>query len=118
MRLYITGGTGLVGSNIIRLARVRNDIEIIASQYGPEPEWEVDYQLDPLDMADTTAVQESIRRYRPDVVIHCAAMLDHVYMQYHRVEAWGADGGRQYGFRAELCRDRRALCICLLGLGL
>ena len=36
MRLYVTGGTGLVGSNIIRLARQRG-MEIIASQYGPEP---------------------------------------------------------------------------------
>ena len=44
MRLYITGGTGLVGSNIIRLARQCGDIEIIAAQYGPAPEWEVDYQ--------------------------------------------------------------------------
>ena len=90
MRLYITGGTGLVGSNIIRLARQRSDIEIIASQFGPEPEWPVDYELDSLDMSDTTAVRESIQRYKPDVVIHCAAMLDHVYMQYHRAEAWGA----------------------------
>jgi len=90
MRLYITGGTGLVGSNIIRLARRRNDIEIIASQYGPAPEWQVDYQLDPLDMADADAVRASIRRYQPDAVIHCAAMLDHVYMQHHRAEAWRA----------------------------
>ena len=90
MRLYITGGTGLVGSNIIRLARQRSDIEIIASQYGPEPEWDVDYVLDPLDMSDTAAVRESMQRYKPDAVIHCAAMLDHVYMQYHRAEAWQA----------------------------
>ncbi|MCE2472996.1 MAG: NAD-dependent epimerase/dehydratase family protein, partial [Anaerolineae bacterium] len=60
MRLYITGGTGLVGSNIIRLVRTRDDIEIIASQYGPAPEWDVDYQLDPLDMSDTDAVRASI----------------------------------------------------------
>lgn len=98
MRLYITGGTGLVGSNIIRLARQRGDIEIIASQFGPAPEWEVDYQLDPLDMADTDAVRAAIKRYKPDVVIHCAAMLDHVYMQYHRAEAWRATVGANLAF--------------------
>ena len=90
MRLYITGGTGLVGGNIIRLARERGDIEIIAAQYGPPPEWEVDYELDPLDMADTDAARESIRRYRPDVVIHCAAILDHPYMDANRAAAWQA----------------------------
>ena len=89
-RLYITGGTGLVGSNILRLARARRDIEIIAAQYGPEPEWDVDYELDPLDMTDTAAVAESIHRYQPDVVIHCAAILDQVYMNDHRADAWRA----------------------------
>ena len=88
MRLYVTGGTGLVGSNIIRLARRRNDIEIIAAQYGPPPEWEFDYELDPLDMADTKAVRESIRKYEPDAVIHCAANLDHVFMHENRAAAW------------------------------
>ena len=104
MRLYITGGTGLVGSNIIRLARQRSDIEIIAAQFGPAPEWEVDYQLDPLDMADTAAVRASTQRYKPDVVIHCAAMLDHVYMQYHRAEAWQATVNGNLAF-AQSCAD-------------
>ena len=90
MRLYITGGTGLVGSNIIRLARRRGDIEIIAAQFGPAPEWEVDYVLDPLDMAEPAAVRASILRYQPDVVIHCAAQLDHVWMNHNRVAAWRA----------------------------
>ena len=88
MRLYITGGTGLVGSNIIRLARMRGDIDIIASQYGPAPGWEVDYTLDPLDMADTAAVRESILRHQPDAVIHCAAFLDHPAMYRRREAVW------------------------------
>ena len=88
MRLYVTGGTGLVGSNVIRLARQRNDIEIIAAQYGPAPEWDVDYQLDPLDMADTKAVRDSIRKFRPDAVIHCAAFLDHPQMVQRRAQVW------------------------------
>lgn len=88
MRLYLTGGTGLVGSNIIRLARQRPDIEIIAAQYGPEPEWAVDYLLDPLDMADIPRVRQSIRKYRPDAVIHCAAILDHAFMYANRAQTW------------------------------
>ena len=103
MRLYVTGGTGLVGSNIIRLARQRGS-EIIASQYGPDPEWHVDYELDPLNLADPDGVRASIRKYKPDVVIHCAAILDPVYMFANRELCWAimVDGTRAL---AEACRD-------------
>ena len=79
MRLYITGGTGLVGSNVIRLARQQTDIEVIASQFGPEPEWDVDYTLTPLDMGDLQAVRNAILTHQPDVVIHSAAILDMLF---------------------------------------
>ncbi|MCY3866115.1 MAG: sugar nucleotide-binding protein [Chloroflexi bacterium] len=103
MRLYVTGGTGLVGSNIIRLAREWSS-EIIASQYGPEPEWQVDYELDPLDLVDHDAIRASIRRYKPDVVIHCAAILDQRFMFANRELCWSVmvDGTRAI---AEACRD-------------
>ncbi len=104
MRLYLTGGTGLVGSNIIRLARQRGDIEIIAAQYGPAPEWHVDYKLDPLDMADAAAVRASIQRYRPDAVIHCAAILDHAWMDQHRAQAWRASVDGNLAF-AQSCAE-------------
>ena len=103
MRLYITGGTGLVGSNIIRLARQR-DIELIASQYGPPPEWTVDYQLDPLDLSDRDAIRRSIRHYKPDAVIHAAAILDQIVMDQRRQFCWSlmVDGTRAL---AEACRE-------------
>ena len=87
MRLYVTGGTGLVGSNVIRLAR-EQAVEIIASQYGPPPEWDVDYVLDALDMGDHEAIQASMRKYNPDVVIHSAALLDQLFMFDNRELSW------------------------------
>jgi dTDP-4-dehydrorhamnose reductase len=109
MRLYVTGGTGLVGSNIIRLARQRN-IEIIASQYGPEPEWHVDYELDPLNLADHDAIRASILKYKPDAVIHCAAILDQLFMFANRELCWSimVDGTRAL---AEACRDVEARLV-------
>ena len=103
MRLYVTGGTGLVGSNVIRLARQRG-LEIIASQYGPEPEWEVDYELDPLDLSDHDAIRRSIRKYKPDAVIHSAAILDQSVMDSKREMCWSlmVDGTR---VMAEACRE-------------
>ena len=103
MRLYVTGGTGLVGSNIIRLARQRG-IETIASQYGPEPEWQVDYELDPLDLADHEGIRASIRKFKPDAVIHTAAILDQIFMDTHRELSWSimVDATRVL---AEACRE-------------
>lgn len=109
MRLYVTGGTGLVGSNVIRLAR-RRGMEVIASQYGPEPEWRVDYQLDPLDFADHEGIGASIHKYRPDAVIHTAAILDQIFMDRNRELSWSimVDGTRVL---AEACRDVSARLV-------
>ena len=103
MRIYVTGGTGLVGSNVIRLARQRG-IEVIASQYGPHPEWRVDYELDPLNLADHDAIRASIRKFKPDAVIHCAAILDQLFMLANRELCWSlmVDGTRTL---AEACRE-------------
>ncbi len=103
MRLYVTGGTGLVGSNVIRLARQRG-IEVIASQYGPAPEWTVDYPLDPLDLADHDAIRRSMQKYKPDAVIHAAAILDQIVMDTRREFCWSlmVDGARVL---AEACRE-------------
>lgn len=88
MKLYVTGGTGLVGSNLIRCARAQDSVEIIATQFGPPPVWQVDYELDPLDISDAEAVRRSIEKYRPDAVIHTAASVDQVWMRNNRERAW------------------------------
>ncbi len=104
MKLYVTGGTGLVGSNLIRLARAQNSVEIIASQFGPQPEWNVDYELDPLDISDAAAIRHSILKYRPDVVIHTAASVDQVWMRNNRELAWTIMVDSTIAF-ARACRE-------------
>lgn len=103
MRLYVTGGTGLVGGNVIRLARQRN-IEVIASQFGPPPEWDVDYALDPLDLSDHAAIRRSMQKYKPDAVIHAAAILDQIVMDTRREFCWSlmVNGTRVL---ADACRE-------------
>lgn len=110
MRLYVTGGTGLVGSNIIRQARAQHNAEIIASQYGPEPEWKVDYALDPLDISDAEAIRRSVLKYRPDVVIHAAASIDQVWMRRQRERAWEAAVGATLAL-ARACRESGARLV-------
>lgn len=104
MRLYITGGTGLVGSNIIKVAQEQYGDEVITSLYGPPPEGNVSYILDPLDMRDADAVVASIRKYKPDVVIHSAALLDLPMMMTQRKLAWEIMVGSTRAF-AHACRE-------------
>lgn len=114
MRLFLTGGSGLVGSNIIRLARQHGDWEIIAGHYGPQPEWRAawprDYELHPLDMSDLAAVRAAIAHYRPDAVLHCAALLDHDWLDANRARAWQVTVDATRAF-AEACRQHDARFI-------
>ncbi len=89
MRLFVTGGTGLVGSNVIKVAQERYHAEVIAALYGPPPEGRISYELHALDLGDHSAVHKAIENYQPDVVIHCAALLDQQMMHRKRKLAWG-----------------------------
>jgi dTDP-4-dehydrorhamnose reductase len=104
MRLYVTGGTGLVGSNIIKVAQEQYQAEIIASLYGPPPSVAVNYTLDPLDMSDHEAVKAAIRKHKPDVVIHAAALLDQQMLHRERKLSWSimVEGARAF---AHACRE-------------
>jgi dTDP-4-dehydrorhamnose reductase len=104
MRLYVTGGTGLVGSHIIKLAQERYDMEVIASLFGPPPDADVDYVLDPLDLSDHDAVRQSLLKYKPDVVIQSAALLDQVMIDQQRELAW-AVMVESTRVMAETCRE-------------
>ncbi|HAS6198936.1 TPA: NAD-dependent epimerase/dehydratase family protein [Vibrio vulnificus] len=62
MRLFVTGGNGMVGRNIRALAE-RLDIEVLAPN------------RDELDLTCQTSVREYLKKNQPDVVIHCAGLV-------------------------------------------
>jgi len=104
MRIYVTGGTGLVGSNVIKVAQQHYQAEVIAALYGPPPEGKITYELDPLDIGDHAAIRAAIQRYKPNAVIHCAALLDQVKLHTQRRWAWSVmvEGTRAF---AHACRE-------------
>ncbi len=87
MRLWVTGGTGFVGSNIVHvgLSRGAEVMTTIHRFHPPEP---LDYQTDPVDITDPTAVRASIERFRPDVVVHCAILNDFSRLYADRRAGW------------------------------
>jgi len=104
MRIYVTGGTGLVGSNVIKIAQERYQAEIIAALYGPPPQGAVPYELDPLDMGDHAAIHRAVQCYKPDIVIHCAALIDQQKLHAERQWAWSIMVGGTRAF-ALACRE-------------
>ncbi|EOB3676090.1 TPA: NAD-dependent epimerase/dehydratase family protein [Vibrio vulnificus] len=62
MRLFVTGGNGMVGRNIRALAE-RLDIEVLAPNRNE------------LDLTCQTSVREYLKKHQPDVVIHCAGLV-------------------------------------------
>jgi len=89
-RIFITGGLGLIGHNVVRrLLDLGHEVSITDTQtnYGIVPQDELDYlmaerrrtipetelQCHRVDIADREGIDWLIRTYRPDTVIHLAS---------------------------------------------
>ena len=101
MKVFVTGGTGLVGSNVIKVAREKYDAEVVASMYTRVPAVSVDYTIERLDITDAAAVRSALKKHAPDLVIHCAATVDIALLEQDHVLGWRlmADARRKIGGR-------------------
>ena len=100
MRVWLTGGTGFVGSNIVHEA-VAAGHEVLTTVNRFIPETPQGFQTDWVDMTDERAVAASIGRFEPDLVIHCAILNDVGLMYADRARAWDAFvAATRYGVRA------------------
>lgn len=76
MRILITGVTGFVGRNLAAFWSGNPALALAGTARTKErPSWlhqEMAYH--PIELTDRNAVLDGVRAFRPDVVIHCAAM--------------------------------------------
>ncbi len=74
-KILITGSNGLLGQKLIEALRGLPGIELIATSKNqnryPDP---AGYTYAPLDITDPQAVGNCLQQYKPDAVIHTAAM--------------------------------------------
>ena len=89
MRIWLTGGTGFVGSNIVHVALERGH-EVMTSVHRFRPPAATAYRTDQVDMTDQPAVRASIEGFGPDLVIHCAILNDFGGLYRDRKAAWDA----------------------------
>jgi len=81
MRVFVTGAIGFVGINVVRWLAGQGDEVIALYRTEPEPEALAflapvleRVQLVPGDVEDATALSSLMQEYRPEGVIHAAAM--------------------------------------------
>jgi len=96
VRLLITGGLGLLGVEIARV--FDRSAEVRATD---REEW---------DVTDPAACRREIDRYRPDVVVHCAAWtaVDRAESEPEKAGLLNVEGTRNV---ARACRERGAVMV-------
>lgn len=74
-RILITGSNGMLGNRLVEQLRARNDVELIATSLGadrrPDP---TGYTYEPMDVTLEQSVTDVCQRFRPDAIIHTAAL--------------------------------------------
>lgn len=71
-RLLVTGGSGYLGAEVVRLAASDPDADIVATFHTCEPEPQSGVDWVELDLTDTTSILRVLREERPDVVVNTA----------------------------------------------
>lgn len=89
MRVWVSGGGGFVGSNIVAAAvAAGHDVLTTANTFVAPAD--APYAVQNVDMTDDEATGHSIRAFDPDLVIHCAIMNDWHQMYDDRDASWAA----------------------------
>jgi dTDP-4-dehydrorhamnose reductase len=87
MRIWMTGGTGFVGSNIVRTGLAAGH-HVTTTTHSFASEAPLPYVVDQVDMTDADALRRSIDAAQPDVLIHCAIVNDLTELYADRRGGW------------------------------
>jgi dTDP-4-dehydrorhamnose reductase len=77
VRVYVTGASGFVGSNITRVFEAHG-AELATPSHGE------------VDVTDLEAVGRSVTQFRPDAIVHCAILNDFAALYADRRAGWDA----------------------------
>jgi dTDP-4-dehydrorhamnose reductase len=78
MRIYLTGASGFVGSNLAQVFVREHGAEVVAPSHQH------------VDLTDEVMVRRSVRATRPDAVVHAAIWNDPAGLRSDRRRAWAS----------------------------
>ncbi len=78
MRLWVTGASGFVGSNLVHVFAERHGAEVVAPRHAD------------VDVADAAAVRDAVAAARPDAIVHAAIWNAFADLERDRPRAWAA----------------------------
>src|SRR4051794_9434246 len=88
-RILVTGGNGLLGTKVIERALDEPSIEIISTSRDTcQNGYLGSFPFAQMDITDEESVQRVIGQFKPDVVIHTAAMTNVDGCETNRDDAW------------------------------
>ncbi|MXZ52640.1 MAG: sugar nucleotide-binding protein [Acidimicrobiaceae bacterium] len=88
MRAYVTGGTGFVGSNIVKVFSERHGAEVHCPVHRFVPADAGGFTSERLDLLDDEAVLASVGAFGPEVIVHSMILNDFAAMYADRDLAW------------------------------
>ncbi len=88
MRLLVTGGTGFVGSNVVKVAIERHAAQVTVTAHTWRPSGSEPFDVVPVDMTDDASLRSAVLETRPDAIIHAAILNDFPLMYANRALAW------------------------------
>jgi dTDP-4-dehydrorhamnose reductase len=89
-RVYLTGATGFVGSNVARVFAEREGAELFCPVHRMPPPDGAPYAWQRVDLTDAAAVERSVAAFRPDAIVHTAIRNDLLHLYADRGGAWDA----------------------------
>ena len=90
LRVYLTGATGFLGSNVARAFAEREEAELFCPVHRMPPPDDAPYTWERVDLTDAAAVERSVAAFRPDAIVHTAIRNDLLHLYADRDGAWEA----------------------------